>query len=190
MCILLIVIKRNNKHTNTNQFVIPGTYVPVVEIHVHALFSKSKYPIKRDKIFFPTKPFSQFFVAFQLTVHLLKNYKPMFTLPVYTQTVLESLKVNDSVLTGWFSFFFFENKMCPHDKTPPFCELTSTERSEKGLFFFLLSVETIGNNGTQNFNYSVDSSVFWVESMNGKGIIKVKRLVHLSSFFCRIIQKR
>lgn len=44
-------------------------------------------------------------------------------------------------------------------------------------------METIGNNGTQNFNYSVDSSVFWVESMNGKGIIKVKRLVHLSSFF-------
>lgn len=135
MCILLIVIKRNNKHTNTNQFVIPGTYVPVVEIHVHALFSKSIYPIKRDKIFFPTKPFNQFFVAFQLTVHLLKNYKPMFTLPVYTQTVLESLKVNDSVLTGWFSFFFFENKMCPQDKTPPFCELTSTERSEMGFFF-------------------------------------------------------
>lgn len=182
MCILLIVIKRNNKHINPSQLVIPGTNVPGVEIHVHALFSKSIYPIKRDKIFFPTKPFNQFFVAFQLTVHLLKNYKPMFTLPVYTQTVLESLKVNDSVLTGWFSFFFFENKMCPQDKTPPFCELTSTERSEKGCFF-LLSVETIGNNGTQNFNYSVDSSVFWVESMNGKGIIKVKRLVHLSSFF-------
>lgn len=136
MCILLIVIKRNNKHINPSQLVIPGTNVPGVEIHVHALFSKSIYPIKRDKIFFPTKPFNQFFVAFQLTVHLLKNYKPMFTLPVYTQTVLESLRVNDSVLTGWFSFFFFENKMCPQDITPPFCELTSTERSEKWFFFF------------------------------------------------------
>lgn len=64
MCILLIVIKRNNKHINPSQLVIPGTNVPGVEIHVHALFSKSKYPIKRDKIFFPTKPFSQFFCGF------------------------------------------------------------------------------------------------------------------------------
>lgn len=153
-------------------------------------FPNQNTQLKKIRFFSQQNHSISFFVAFQLTVHLLKNYKPMFTLPVYTQTVLESLRVNDSVLTGWFSFFFFENKMCPQDKTPPFCELTSTERSEKGLFVFLLSVETIGNNGTQNFNYSVDSSVFWVESMNGKGVIKVKRLVHLSSFFCRIIQKR
>lgn len=159
----------------------------------------------------------------------------MFTLPVYTQTVLESLKVNDSVLTGWFSFFFFEKK-CVHRielrHSVNWCQLKGLKRwqNDRALSFShnllvvtfqlkwrsfilwynpgldhktaatgtaivikafcLLSVETIGNNGTQNFNYSVDSSVFWVESLNGKGIIRVKRLVPLSLLFRMSIQKR
>ena len=47
---------------------------------------------------------------------------------------------------------------------------------------FWHEVETIAVNNSQHFNFSVDSSVFWVENLNGKGIIRVKRFV--SKLFC------
>ena len=43
-------------------------------------------------------------------------------------------------------------------------------------------METIAVNNSQHFNFSVDSSVFWVENLNGKGIIRVKRFV--SKLYC------
>ncbi|XP_062566539.1 neural-cadherin-like isoform X2 [Saccostrea cucullata] len=80
---------------------------------------------------------SGFSTKVNLTVNLLKNYKPMLTLPVYTATVPENLKINDTILT----------------------------------------VETIATENAQQFNYSVDSPVFWVQNLNGKGIIRVNRLL-------------
>ncbi|XP_061163389.1 neural-cadherin-like isoform X2 [Saccostrea echinata] len=79
--------------------------------------------------------FSGLSTKVNLTVNLLKNYKPMLTLPVYTATVPENLKINDTILT----------------------------------------VETIASDNMQQFNYSVDSPVFWVQNLNGKGIIRVNR---------------
>lgn len=89
------------------------------------------YPIKKDKIFFSNETI-QFLCGFSADCPSSEELQTnVYAARLHANCARES--ESQRFRSDWLVFFFFlfEKKMCLQDRTPPFCELMSTEGSEK-----------------------------------------------------------